>query len=245
MSAPRLLLHRALAGAAVGTTIELDEAAAHHAGRVLRLAIGDVLTLFDGSGGEYTATLVRADRRGAAARIDRYLPVERESTLELTLAQAIVAIDAMDFVVRKATELGVTAIQPLATARSAPFAAAERGRKRLAHWRAIAIAACEQCGRNRIPDVREPRLLREWSREWNASGIVLDADRDSSADLGARPAQAVALLVGPEGGWDAREATALRARGFRALRLGPRVLRSETAAVAGVALLQWSWGDWR
>jgi 16S rRNA U1498 N3-methylase RsmE len=117
-----------LAPELAGRTVDLDPAAAHHATRVLRLAIGDALTLFDGTGGEYAATLVRADKRGASVRVERFLPVERESPLALTLAQAIVASDAMDSAIRKATELGVTAIQPLVTARSAPMGDGERGK---------------------------------------------------------------------------------------------------------------------
>jgi 16S rRNA (uracil1498-N3)-methyltransferase len=245
MNTPRLLCRSPLSPAQAGATIELDESAGHHATRVLRLGVGDPVTLFDGGGGEYAATLVRADKRGAAARIDRYVAVERESTLDLTLAQAIVAVDAMDHAVRKAVELGAAAIQPLATARSAPFAAGERGGRRLAHWRSIAMAACEQCGRNRIPDVRGPQPLAEWMREWNGSGIVLAADGKPLAPGSERPPGSVALVVGPEGGWDARETTSFREQGFLPVCLGPRVLRTETATVAGVALLQWLWGDLR
>jgi len=245
MAAPRLLCRARLDPAAAGATVDLEEDAVHHATRVLRLGVGDALTLFDGSGGEYAATLVRADRRGASVRIERFVAVERESALELTLAQAIVAVDAMDYALRKATELGVTAIQPLVTARSAPLAAGERGQRRVGHWRAVAVAACEQCGRNRIPDVREPQPLAQWLRGWKGSGIVLDAGAAPLAAASAAPPGAVALAVGPEGGWDPREASALAAAGFRALRLGPRTLRTETAAAAGIALLQWLWGDWR
>ena len=141
---------RRFAPGLAGETVELDAGAAHHATRVLRLAVGDALTLFDGTGGEYAATLVRVDKRGASVRVERFVPVERESPLALTLAQGIVASDAMDSAIRKATELGVTAIQPLVTARSAPMPDGERGEKRVAHWRQIAIAAAEQSGRNRI-----------------------------------------------------------------------------------------------
>ena len=121
MAAPRFMCTIALAPELAGQSVELDAAAAHHATRVLRLSVGDALTLFDGTGGEYAATLVRIDKRGAAVRVERFVPVERESPLALTLAQGIVASDAMDSAIRKATELGVTAIQPLVTARSAPM----------------------------------------------------------------------------------------------------------------------------
>jgi len=213
--------------------------------RALRLAAGDALTLFDGTGGEYAATLIRVDRRGAAARVLRHIAVERESPLAVTLAQGIAANDAMDHAVRKATELGVTSIQPLVTARSAPVPAGERGEKRLAHWRGIAIAACEQCARNRIPDVFAPQPIAGWLEAWTAGGIVFAPDAERSFASLAQPLPPVALLIGPEGGLDAREIAAARARGFQAVRLGPRVLRTETAAVAGLAVLQALWGDWR
>ena len=132
MGAPRFLIPSALSPELAGRTIELDADAAHHATRVLRLAVGEAMTLFDGSGGEYDATLVRVDKRGATVRVERFVAVDRDSPLDLTLAQAIAARDAMDSAVRKATELGNAAIQPLITARSAPLPDGERGEKRVA-----------------------------------------------------------------------------------------------------------------
>ena len=166
MAAPRFMCtNRARAGARGAHDRRSTAAAAHHATRVLRLAVGDALTLFDGTGGEYAATLVRADKRGASVRVERFLPRRaRIARCALTLAQGIVASDAMDSAIRKATELGVTAIQPLVTARSAPMPDGERGEKRVAHWRQIATAAAEQSGRNRIPEVAAPRSLAEWLR---------------------------------------------------------------------------------
>ena len=157
MATPRFFVPAPIARAAIGATVELPEAAAHHATRVLRLATGDALTLFDGSGGEYAATLVHVDKRGAAVRVESFRPIDRESPLAVTLAQGIAANDAMDYAIRKATELGVTSIQPLATARSAPLPAGARGERRIAHWRGVAIAACEQCGRNRVAGDVRPR----------------------------------------------------------------------------------------
>ena len=167
---------RGLAPGQVGATVELHEAAAHHATRVLRLAAGDALTLFDGTGGEYAVTLVHVDKRGATVRVEGFLPIDRESPLAVTLAQGIAANDAMDYAIRKATELGVTSIQPLVTARSAPLPPGERGDRRLAHWRGVAIAACEQCGRNRVPEVSPPQALTEWLAAWEGSGIVFAPD---------------------------------------------------------------------
>ncbi len=245
MAAPRFLCTTPLRPALAGETVELDAGAAHHATRVLRLAVGDPVTLFDGTGGEYAATLVRIDKRGASVRVERFVPVERESPLTLTLAQGIVATDAMDSAIRKAVELGATAIQPLVTARSAPLPDGERGEKRVLHWRQIVAAAAEQSGRNRLPEVAAPRALPDWLAEWQGSGIVLLPDAEQGIAAIARLALPLAVLIGPEGGFDAREAASARAKGFQALRLGPRVLRADTAAAAAIAVVQSAWGDWR
>jgi 16S rRNA (uracil1498-N3)-methyltransferase len=245
MAAPRFMSPTPLTPDLVGHTLDLDPASAHHATRVLRLSVGDALTLFDGTGGEYAATLIRIDKRGAAVKVQRFVPVERESPLALTLAQGIAASDAMDSAIRKATEVGVTAIQPLVTARSAPLPAGERGDKRLAHWRQVAVAASEQSGRNRVPEIAPPLALGDWLAAWSGAGIVFlpDADRTIAA-IGA-PEARLAVLIGPEGGFDERECAAARARGFHALRLGPRVLRADTAAATALAVVQSTWGDWR
>jgi 16S rRNA (uracil1498-N3)-methyltransferase len=245
MAAPRFYSQSPIGADHAGAVIELGERAAHHATRVLRLAAGDALTLFDGTGGEFDATLERVDKRGATVRVLRFRPLERESALVVTLAQAIAANDAMDSALRRATELGVTSIQPLVTARSAPLPAGERTDKRLAHWRQVAIAACEQCGRNRIPDVAPPRPIADWLREWTGSGLLFVPGARQSLAAIATPAAPLALLVGPEGGFDARERAAAQAKGFDAIALGPRVLRTETAAAAGLALVQALWGDLR
>jgi 16S rRNA (uracil1498-N3)-methyltransferase len=245
MGAPRFLIPSALSPELAGRTIELDADAAHHATRVLRLAVGDAMTLFDGSGGEYDATLVRVDKRGATVRVERFVAVERESPLDLTLAQAIAASDAMDSAVRKATELGVAAIQPLITARSAPLPDGERGEKRVAHWRHVAAAAAEQSGRNRIPHIAVPRAFADWLAAWPGTGIILLPGASQPLAAVAPPAAALTLAIGPEGGFDAREGAAATARGFTAVRLGPRVMRVDTAVAAAIAVAQATWGDWR
>src|SRR5215468_4650333 len=175
MAVPRFYSRLPIGTDNAGRVIELDESAAHHATRVLRLAAGDALTLFDGSGGEFDATLERVDKRGAAVRVLRFVPIERESPLAVTLAQGIAANDAMDSALRKATELGVTSIQPLVTARSAPLPAGERADRRLAHWRQVAIAACEQCGRNRIPNVAPPQPFADWLRRRDIGDPIASA----------------------------------------------------------------------
>ena len=245
MAMPRFYFPSALTREVIGQSIELPAAAAHHAVRVVRLAVGDALTLFDGTGGEYAATLVRVERNDVAARVDSFDPVERESPFSVTLAQAIAANDAMDYAVRKAVELGVTALQPLVTERSAPLPSGERGDKRLAHWRGIAVAACEQCGRNRIPPVSTPAPWSEWLASWKGTGIVLVPGAEHSLVALPRPTPPIALAIGPEGGFTDREIGAARAAGWHAASFGPRVLRTETAAAAALAVMQAVWGDLR
>ena len=245
MTVPRFFAPLDLAPADVGSVVTLPDAAAHHATRVVRLAAGDTLTLFNGAGGEYAATLVSVDRKRVAARIDAFDPVERESPLPVTLAQAVAANDVMDYAIRKAVELGVTAIAPLVTERSAPLPPGELADRRLAHWRQIVIAACEQCGRNRVPEVARAQALGDWLAAWRGAGIVLAPDGATTLATLAAPTGPLALLVGPEGGLGASEVATAAALGFARLRLGPRILRTETAGVATLALLQSAWGDFR
>ncbi len=243
MAVPRFFAPLDLAPTDVGKTITLPDAAAHHATRVVRLAAGDTLTLFNGAGGEYRATLVTVDRKAVMARLDAFDPVGRESPLAVTLAQAVAANDAMDYAIRKAVELGVSAIAPLVTERSAPLPRGERADKRLDHWRQVVVAACEQCGRNRVPEVAPAQPLGEWLAAWHGTGVVLAPDGATTLAKLPAPTGPLALLVGPEGGLGAREIAVVTARGFAPLRLGPRILRTETAGVAALALLQSAWGD--
>jgi 16S rRNA (uracil1498-N3)-methyltransferase len=243
VNAPRFFVTAVLSADCVGQVVELPEAAAHHALRVRRLTAGEALTLFDGQGGEYAATIERADRRGAQVRVTAFDPIERESPLLLTLAQGIAANDAMDFALRKAVELGVTSIQPLVTARSAPLPAGERGERRHSHWQQIAIAACEQCGRNRIPLVAAPLPLPDWLAAEQRTGLILvPGGQDKLAGLSA-PRGPLTLLVGPEGGFAEHEMALARRAGLGALGMGPRVLRTETAGIAALAAMQVLWGD--
>jgi 16S rRNA (uracil1498-N3)-methyltransferase len=225
----------------------LPDAIAHHALRVLRLAVGDRIVLFTGAGGEFAATLARADKREAVARIDAFDPMERESDFAVTLVQGIAANDAMDHAVRRAVELGAAAIQPVLTARSARVPDGERGEKRLAHWRQIVVAACEQCGRNHVPEVRRVATLERWLAERNAAatGLVLSPTADVAIAATPRPQHALDMLVGPEGGFTADEVALAQRHGMVAVRLGPRVLRAETAALASLAASNALWGDFR
>jgi len=247
LSAPRFYCPGDLGAAEVTRDYDLPDAVAHHALRVLRLSVGDRVTLFTGSGGEFAATLIRTDKRSAVVRIDGFDAVERESALAVTLVQGIAANDAMDHAVRRSVELGVAALQPVVTERSARMPGGERGEKRLAHWRQIVINACEQCGRNRIPYVRDAVALDRWlgSRSAATPGFVLSPDADSSLAKAPRPRGAVDVLIGPEGGLAPDEIAHAQRAGMTAVRLGPRVLRTETAALAALAAINATWGDFR
>ena len=232
---------------AAGATIELPDGAAHHALRVLRLKVGDAVALFNGEGGEFAATLERADARNAVARIAAWHDVERESPLAVTVVQGLASGERMDFALQKAVELGAVAVQPVMTTRSVTRLDAARAGKRLEHWRQVAIAACEQCGRNRIPEVLPLCDLDDWLREPTPASLRLLFAPDAAQAIGevARPDGAIELLVGAEGGLtDTETAAALRAQ-FLAVRMGPRVLRTETAALAALSALNALWGDWR
>ena len=165
----------------------------------------------------------------------------------MTLVQGIAANDAMDHAVRRSVELGVAAIQPVLTTRSARMPVGERGEKRLAHWRQIVIAACEQCGRNRIPEVRGVAVLEHWlaTRNGTGAGMVLSPTAEVSIPDTPRPGDTLDMLVGPEGGFNPEEIARARQAGMTEVRLGPRVLRTETAALAALAAVNVLWGDFR
>ena len=242
----------------IGQVIELSVVAAHHASRVLRLQQGDELILFNGNGGEYRATIELINKSGVAVRVEKYLDIERESRLDITLAQAVCASEKMDWIVQKGVELGVRRIQPLATKRGVVKLSDERAEKRMKHWQQVIIAACEQCGRNRVPPMMPLISISKWldnqvSERKNLSGdyppgscfILSPAAKKGLRDLPAFPVAApLTLLVGPEGGFAAEEEAAALVAGFVPLRLGARILRTETAALAAVAAMQALWGDY-
>jgi 16S rRNA (uracil1498-N3)-methyltransferase len=247
MSVPRFHVASEIGAGDVGREIALPDAAAHHALRVLRLATGDAVTLFTGAGGEFAATLIRADKRNAWVLLDAFSAVERESALGVTLVQGIPASDAMDSIVRRAVELGVAAVQPVLAARSARFPSDERGAKRLVHWRQIVVAACEQCGRNRVPPVRDVADLDAWlaARAPGQPGIVLDPAATIAIGAAPTPDASVDVLVGPEGGFTSAEVASAARAGLMPVRLGPRILRTETASLAALAAIHALWGDFR
>jgi 16S rRNA (uracil1498-N3)-methyltransferase len=215
---------------------------------VLRLGAGDEVTLFNGDGSDYPSTIMELRRNRAIVEVRAATAARGESPLAVTLVQGIARGERMDLVIQKATELGAAAIRPVTTERSVVRLDAAARAKRLAHWRGVAIAACEQCGRARLPEVAEPLPLVEWlSRPPPPGRLRLQLDPAAPETLPARAAgaPAIELLVGPEGGLTAAEQDAARQTGYRSCRLGPRVLRSETAAIAALAVLQATAGDLR
>ena len=230
-----------------GCEVALPQQAAAHVTRVLRLRAGDALTLFNGDGNDYAADLVATDSREARARVLAVEPVASESPLRITLAQALARGEKMDWIVQKATELGVVAIVPLITERSEVKLDGARADKRVEHWRGVAIGACEQSGRARVPAIAAPRALAEWLASSSAGNranrlTLLPQGELSPRELTQLETE-VLLVVGPEGGFGDADIAALRTSGFRGLSLGPRVLRTETAGLAAIAALQSLYGD--
>lgn len=231
---------------APGAVMSLRETAAHHLSRVLRAAVGDPLIVFN-DGVEFSAVITRIDKHGVTVKLAGGIPVDRESPLSCHLAQAISSGERMDVTLQKAVELGIRGVQPLYSERSIVRLDAERAVKRVEHWRQVMIAACEQCGRNAIPGVAFPQPVIDWlgalppPREDELRILLSPHAEQRLADL-PRPG-AVLLLAGPEGGFTDVEADIARQRGFVALRLGPRVLRTETVALAALAALNTLWGD--
>ncbi len=229
-----------------GATVELATEAAHHALKVLRLGAGDTAILFDGRGGQWRATLNPAGKKLCASLIE-FDDSDREPLLSITLVQALPASDKMDLVVQKAVELGVACIQPVAAKRSVIRLSGERAQRRVEHWRNIAISACEQSGRNRIPQIAQildlPQYLGMAAQENGLRFVCAPGATESLRDL-ALPTAPVKVLVGPEGGFEEGELLAARAAGFHPIGLGPRVLRTETAGLAAMAAMMALWGDW-
>lgn len=228
-----------------GTRVTLEGGVASHVTRVLRLRVGEALTVFNGSGGEYASRIEQAHGGRVTVAIGEACAIERESPLTLTLAQGVSRGERMDLVVQKATELGMSALVPVLTERSVVRLAAQQADRRLNHWRAIAIAACEQSGRNRLPSIAPPVPLTDLLRSASDGSTRLLLSPGATATLADVPrlVTAVTVLIGPEGGLAEAEQQAAVAAGFSPVRLGPRVLRTETAAIAALTLLQREFGD--
>lgn len=241
MRIPRVFTTQPLS---VGDTIQLEEGAARHLTSVLRMVQGQNIILFDGRGGEYNAELTDVKKGAARAKVDLFIDADRESPLKIELAIGISRGERMDWIVQKATELGVTGITPLFTERCEVKLNAERLGKKTRHWQQVAVSACEQCQRNTLP-VIQPAVSLEHYLSTAREGLKLVLHHRSSQRLDEMRNQNnyVTLLVGPEGGLSEREISLATSAGFSPLAIGPRVLRTETAPLATISIIQSLWGD--
>ncbi len=226
---------------AVGARVVLPEDAAAHLVRVLRLGVGDACVLFSGDGCDYGARIVAIGKKAVEVEIHGACKVRNESPLRIVLVQGIARGEKMDWILQKATELGVAGFVPVHSARSEVKLDGERAEKRLRHWRSVVVAACEQSGRAHIPEVAAPCALPVALADLPPLRLLLDPEATRS--LPASGVDACALAIGPEGGWSESDQSVLQAAGFTAARLGPRVLRTETAGLAAIAALQARAGD--
>jgi 16S rRNA (uracil1498-N3)-methyltransferase len=242
MSVPRFYVPLPLAE---GQVLALPPSAAHHAARVLRLRPGDAVILFNGEGGEYEAVITAIGKHDVQAQIGKHRSIDRESPLSITLVQAISSGERMDHTIQKAVELGVMRIIPVDSERTVVRLTGERATKRVLHWQQIVISACEQCGRNRVPPVQAIMPLAGWlaSPAGDALRWMLLPGAEATLREREPPDRPIELLVGPEGGLTDDEIATARQAAFRPLCLGPRVLRTETAAPAFLAAAQALWGD--
>lgn len=244
MSTPRFYCDATLGP---GVQLDLPENAAHHASRVLRLRAGDEAILFNGDGSDYLVELLRVGKEGVTAKIKSWHTVERESPLKVTLAQAISSGDRMDFTLQKAVELGVGGVQPLAAERSVVKLSGERAERRREHWQNVVISACEQSGRAHVPEVAPPMPMLQWLGAMPDFALKLMLSPTAAHTLHDLPAPDgdICLLIGCEGGFAPGETLAAESVGFTPVRLGPRVLRTETAALTALSAIQTLWGDFR
>lgn len=230
-----------------GVQLELPENAANHASRALRLKAGDEAVLFNGDGADYLVELLRVSKGDVTAKVKSWTVIERESPLQVTLAQAISSGDRMDFTLQKSVELGVGAVQPLAAERSVVKLSGERAEKRREHWQNVVISACEQSGRAVVPNVAAPTAMLSWLGEMPEFSLklMLSPTAEHSLHELPQPTGNICLLIGCEGGFAPQEVKAAESFGFTPVRLGPRVLRTETAALTALAAMQTLWGDFR
>ena len=240
-----------------GKRVVVEGSAANHIARVLRLRSGDSLTVFDGSGGEFGARIEEFRKEAVVVAVEEHRPLDRESPLPLTLVQGISRGERMDWIIQKATELGASRIVPVFTKRSVVRLDEKQAERKLQHWRAIAVAACEQCGRNRIPDLAVPvdffdMLAGDPSGRPDSAGrtdsagstrLLLSPTGELRIDDLQDVGKGITVLIGPEGGLEDVEQEAAVTAGFKAVRLGPRVLRTETAAIAALTIIQRYFGD--
>lgn len=228
-----------------GERLALTGAEHRHLSSVLRLKAGAELTLFDGRGGEYAATIEEVQRNRCLVRTGEHRPIENESPLPVRLAQAISRGERTDFAIQKAVELGVSSIVPVSTRRGVVRLDAARAARRHEHWQGIIVSACQQCGRNRIPELSPVVTLSDWLGDYAPGALDLLMDPVAGNGIGGMDygGGLITLLVGPEGGLEPQEIEAAKRAGFHGITLGPRTLRTETAAVAGITAVQMKWGD--
>ena len=241
MRIPRIFTDSPLA---VGSQSQLDDNAANHVGRVLRMQAGQALQLFNGDGQDYRATITEAGKKHVQVEVQEAAENETESPLRVVLAQTLSKGDRMDYAVQKAVEMGVSEIVPLTTERCDVKLKGDREDKRLRHWQQVAISAAEQCGRARVPEIQPVMTVQQWLEHARACDLrlVLHHRTERSLNTLEKPSS-IALMIGPEGGLTAEEIALAEDNGFLPVALGPRVLRTETAPVAAIALCQWLWGD--
>jgi 16S rRNA (uracil1498-N3)-methyltransferase len=239
---PRFYCAQALS---IGQVIELSDQVARHI-QVLRLAPGDLITLFNGDGGEYTATISAIGKKTVSTEVKTFSPREVELPYAITLAQALPEASKMDWIIEKAVELGASVIQPLAAQRCVVRLSSERALKKSTHWQGIVVAACEQSGRNRLPHLAEPADFNDWIGQHDMHVRILltpRAEQSLSDWTRHHPPQAVTLLIGPEGGFTEKEEDAARAHNALGLSMGARVLRTETVGLAALSALNAVWGE--
>jgi 16S rRNA (uracil1498-N3)-methyltransferase len=229
-----------------GAHVTLPEGAGAHLVRVLRLREGDPCILFNGDGCDYDAHLLAAGKRGVEVEVLDTRAIDNESPLRIVLLQGIARGEKMDLILQKATELGVSAIAPVFADRTEVRLDGERLQKRVAHWYSVITSACEQSGRARIPELLPPRGLMEAADALDVDALKLTLDplgEHRFATLSPAQEAGIVIGIGPEGGWSEKDRLILRGAGFSGLRLGPRVLRTETAGLAAIAALQAKFGD--
>lgn len=241
MRIPRIYINQALAA---GQELTLPADQAHYVSKVLRLKPGRPLLVFNGEGGEYEAQLIAVERRSAVIAVERFVEVDRESPLKMELAIGISRGERMDWVVQKATELGVSTITPLFTERTEVKLDSKRQESRLKHWEQIIISACEQSQRTRLPTIGEPLGFHDFLESCSAQHKLILHPSAENSSLQTEAATSVCVLVGPEGGFSEGEVRSSISAGFKAWQLGPRILRTETAPVAALSILQALWGDY-
>lgn len=228
-----------------GRPVQLDRQAGRHVVQVLRMRVGDTLVLFNGDGNEYPGVIAQANRNQVTVSVGAAHAVSRESPLCIELWHALCRSEKMDSVVQKATELGVHTIRPVISDHTSTRLPTDRVGRKLEHWQRVAVSASEQCGRNRLPDICEPVTLAAALQSYDSADSAFMLHPEASESLASAPLQGprIVVLIGPEGGFNPAETASAQARGFNLVRLGPRILRTETAPVVALGIIQLRAGD--